>query len=197
VGSRAEILSALRAARAPAEPLPADPPVAALRYPDPVSRLGEAIRAVGGTLLRTAVAADLAREVAGLIDRLQARRVVCEVPGAGEGNVRLAEIADPHALDGVDLAVLPGAFAVAENGAVWLPTGGLTHRGVFVIAEHLALVVPAEAIVNDMHEAYRRVRFDGPGFGVFLAGPSKTADIEQALVIGAHGPRSCTVLLHG
>ncbi|HET9593944.1 MAG TPA: LUD domain-containing protein, partial [Anaeromyxobacteraceae bacterium] len=92
---------------------------------------------------------------------------------------------------------LPGAFAVAETGAVWLDGASLPHRGIFVITQHLALVVPASEIVNDMHEAYAHLRFDGPGFGLFIAGPSKTADIEQALVIGAQGARSCTVLLVG
>ena len=58
-------------------------------------------------------------------------------------------------------------------------------------------MVRADAIVNDMHEAYAALRFDGAGFGVFIDGPSKTADIEQALVIGAHGPRSCTVFVVG
>jgi L-lactate dehydrogenase complex protein LldG len=66
-----------------------------------------------------------------------------------------------------------------------------------VVTQHLALVVSARELVADMHEAYRRVRFDGAGFGLFIAGPSKTADIEQALVIGAHGARSCSVFLVG
>ncbi len=148
-------------------------------------------------MVRTPSAAELAREVAALAGRVHATRIVSEVPEAGGGTVRLTEVADPHDLEGVQLAVLPGAFAVAETGAVWLPTAALRHRGVFVIAEHLALVVRADAIVNDMHEAYARLRFDGPGFGVFIDGPSKTADIEQALVIGAHGPRSCTVFVVG
>jgi L-lactate dehydrogenase complex protein LldG len=197
MGSREEMLAALRSAAAPAQPLPDQPAAAAVRHPDPVARLGEAVRAVGGAVVRAPSAAELAREVAALADRVHATRIVSEVAEAGAGTVRLAEATDPHDLEGVQLAVLPGAFAVAENGAVWVPTAALRHRGIFVIAEHLALVVRADAVVNDMHEAYARLRFDGPGFGVFIDGPSKTADIEQALVIGAHGPRSCTVFVVG
>ncbi len=197
MGSREEILSSLRAAAAPAQPLPGDRPTAATRYADLASRLAEAIQLVGGSVVRVPSPPELAREVAGMAERLGATRIVSEVPEAGPGTVRLADVADPHDLEGVQLAVLPGAFAVAETGAVWLPTAALRHRGIFVIAEHLALVVRADAIVNDMHEAYARLRFDGPGFGVFIDGPSKTADIEQALVIGAHGPRSCTVFVVG
>ncbi len=128
--------------------------------------------------------------------KLGVQRIASAVPGV-PGNVALEALADPHELEGIGLAVIPGAFAVAENGAVWVPTAALKHRGVFVVAEHLALAVPASEIVNDMHEAYRRIAYPGAGFGVFIAGPSKTADIEQALVIGAHGARSCTVFLVG
>jgi len=197
VASREQILAALRGAAAPAEPLPATPARGVTHYPDPVARLAEAVLAVGGALVRAPTAADLAREAAALAQRLGARRVVSEVPEAGAGTVRLSDISDPHDLAGVELAVLPGAFAVAETGAVWVAAGELRHRGIFVVAEHIGLVLRADAVVNDMHEAYARIRFEGPGFGVFIAGPSKTADIEQALVIGAHGPRSCTVLVVG
>jgi L-lactate dehydrogenase complex protein LldG len=68
---------------------------------------------------------------------------------------------------------------------------------VFVVTEHLVLVVDAAAVVNDMHEAYARLADRPVGYGLFISGPSKTADIEQALVIGAQGARSCTVVLVG
>ena len=42
-------------------------------------------------------------------------------------------------------------------------------------------------LVANMHEVYLRIGKIGTGFGLFLAGPSKTADIEQCLVIGARG----------
>jgi L-lactate dehydrogenase complex protein LldG len=104
----------------------------------------------------------------------------------------------PHELMGIDVAILGGEFGVAENGAVWVPGENLgRQRAVFVICEHLVLVLPAGQIVHTMQHAYERIRFERPGFGLFIAGPSKTADIEQSLVIGAHGPRSCTLFLVG
>jgi len=59
------------------------------------------------------------------------------------------------------------------------------------------IVINEENIVNTMHEAYQRIETTADGFGVFIAGPSKTADIEQNLVIGAHGSRSLRVYLMG
>lgn len=46
-----------------------------------------------------------------------------------------------------------------------------------------------------MHEAYSRTEKGGYDYGVFMSGPSKTADIEQALVFGAHGPIQVLVVL--
>jgi L-lactate dehydrogenase complex protein LldG len=47
-----------------------------------------------------------------------------------------------------------------------------------------------------MHAAYEELGKVKSSFGLFLSGPSKTADIEQSLVIGAHGARSLTVVFH-
>lgn len=110
------------------------------------------------------------------------------------GNVDLAKITHPAELDNVDLAILPARLGVAENGAVWLTEADCGHRVLPFIAQHLIVVLKKENLVQDMHEAYRHIRVDETGFGVFIAGPSKTADIEQALVIGAQGARSLTVV---
>jgi L-lactate dehydrogenase complex protein LldG len=193
--TRSRILAALRAAAPPPAPAP-DLSRVGVRWDDPLARLADAVAAVAGRLVRVPDAAALVGAVGALAAELGAARVGSAVPGVA-GNVDLAATADAHALEGLGLAVLPGAFAVAENGAVWVTGDALRPRGVFVVAEHLALVVAAADVVHDLHEGYRRIAFPGAGFGVFIAGPSKTADIEQALVIGAHGARSCTVFLVG
>jgi len=192
--ARDEILGRLRAAAPPDPGLPDVPPGEA-RPGDLAARFGDAVVAAGGVLVALPGEAALGPAVAAHAEKLAARRIASRVAAAGPGTVRLEDLADPHELEGIDLAVLPGRLGVAENGAVWVDGAALHHRGVFVVTQHLALVVPAAELVPDLHEAYRRLRFDGPGFGLFIAGPSKTADIEQALVIGAHGARSATVFL--
>jgi L-lactate dehydrogenase complex protein LldG len=195
VDSRRRILDALRAASPPAPGAP-DLSDVGVRFADPLAKLADAVAAVAGRLVRVPDRTGLPRAVADLAAELGAARVASTVEGI-PGDVDLSAVRDAHALEGLGLAVVPGAFAVAENGAVWVPGDGLRPRGLFVVPEHLALVVSAADVVHDMHEAYRRISFPGAGFGTFVAGPSKTADIEQALVIGAHGARSCTLLLVG
>lgn len=111
------------------------------------------------------------------------------------GSVNPNAIADPHLLEDVHVAVLNGACAVAENAAIWLSDEVLGQRVLPFITQHLVIVVAKSAIVENMHVAYDQVDIHSTGYGVFIAGPSKTADIEQALVIGAHGARSLTVFL--
>ena len=92
-------------------------------------------------------------------------------------------------------AFFGGRFGVAENGAIWLEDDDLPHRILPFIAEHLILKLKTGNIVPDMHEAYNKLTDRDFGFGVFISGPSKTADIEQSLVYGAHGAKELTVLL--
>ncbi len=101
----------------------------------------------------------------------------------------------PHALSNVDFAIIDTHCAVAENGAVWVTEKGIVNRALPFICQHLAVVVNARDIVSNMHSAYNLIGTDDYGYGTFISGPSKTADIEQSLVLGAHGPRSMTIFL--
>ena len=111
-------------------------------------------------------------------------------------NIDTYAINDPRELRDLDLAVLRCRFGVAENGAVWLSDTDLSHRVLPFIVQHCVFILPKIEMVWNLHEAYQRLKQENYiGFGVFISGPSKTADIEQSLVIGAHGPKSLTVLL--
>lgn len=121
--------------------------------------------------------------------------IASSVPGL-PGTLGLSSITDPHHLDGIHTAILPARFGVCENGAVWMDETELgPHRVLPFIAEHLFIVIRVQNLVANMHQAYQRIGQIETGFGLFLAGPSKTADIEQCLVIGAHGARGATVFL--
>lgn len=85
-------------------------------------------------------------------------------------------------------------FGVAENGAVWI-TRQVKHKALYFISNSLVMLIDRNSIVNNMHEAYKRTENMTYDFGAFISGPSKTADIEQALVLGAHGPVKVLVVL--
>ena len=102
-------------------------------------------------------------------------------------------VSDPHELETLNLAIIKGDFAVAENAAIWVSEKHLPHRVLPMITQYLAIVIHKKDIVTNMHRAYERVKVNETGFGTFISGPSKTADIEQSLVIGAHGARGLIV----
>jgi L-lactate dehydrogenase complex protein LldG len=192
--SREEILGSLRLAQQAPAPLPGLDGIG-VRYPDPVAQFAKSLAEVGGRCVVVADGAALSRELTRLPEYAAARKVVSLVPGIGRSDVDLLALPQPHDLHDLDFCVLPGMLGVAENGAVWVSERGSRNRAAWFLAQHVALVLPAAALVHNLHQAYERLDVGGPGFAMFISGPSKTADIEQALVIGAQGPRSCTVFL--
>lgn len=109
--------------------------------------------------------------------------------------VRLNPLADGLSLADIDVLEIDGDFGVAENGAIWLDDSTLPHRVAPFICQHLVIYLSQKNLLPTLQEAYIRLGDKQTGFGVFLSGPSKTADIEQSLVIGAHGARSLVVVL--
>ncbi len=104
---------------------------------------------------------------------------------------------DPHSLENVELTIVKAHFGVAENAALWVTDDILGQRISVFIAQYLAIVVNKKNLVPTMHQAYERIGNQQYSFGTFIAGPSKTADIEQSLVLGAHGARGLLVFLMG
>ena len=194
--SRDAILAAIRARHRPAAELP-DLQQNWIAYDDPLAQFSTMLQSIGARCHRVADAAAVNQVLAGIPEIASARQTVSLVPGAGTTNVDLANIDDPHQLETIDVAVLPGAFGVAENGAIWVTSAGVKHRALYIIVQHLVLVIPAGEIVQTMHQAYARIAPGSADWGAFSAGPSKTADIEQSLVVGAHGPRSLNVFCLG
>ena len=99
----------------------------------------------------------------------------------------------------VDVGVIKGSFGVAENGCIWIPQT-MKERALCFASEYLVILLQKSDIVDNMHEAYALIDqrpdyFEPYGFGTFISGPSKTADIESALVYGAQAARGVTVIL--
>jgi len=102
---------------------------------------------------------------------------------------------NPHDFSNVTVAIMHGEFGVAENGAIWLTDANMGDQALPYICEHLVLIINKNSIVPTLHEAYDKIGSSTYNLGTFLAGPSKTADIEQSLVLGAHGSKSLIVFL--
>ena len=111
-----------------------------------------------------------------------------------EADLNPDTIASAADLNGTDVGIVQGEVGVAENGCIWIPQT-MKERAVCFISEELVILLSKSNVVNNMHEAYKRIKITNYGYGVFISGPSKTADIEQALVMGAQAARGVTVIL--
>lgn len=163
-----------------------------INYPDKVLQFTEISKGVGGNALLLQPDSDINQVIKSLYP--DAKVIASNLPEITIATVNPDNIADPHKMNGTDLSIIEGEIGVAENGCVWIPQN-VKHKVAYFIAEYLVIVLDRNKIVNNMHEAYEKLKFSDKGFGVFISGPSKTADIEQALVVGAHGARGVTVIL--
>lgn len=193
MNSREKMLAAIAKNKPASVPLP---DLASLESPEPdlLSKFSTVAVNVGSKVFEVA---DYS-EIKSLLQQQfgSEKRIISRVPELGP----LAEedellSSDPHSLQDVDLAILKTSLGVAENSAIWLNEKQLGQRVLPFICQHLSIIIRKERIVADMHEAYRKLESAAYGYGVFIAGPSKTADIEQSLVLGAHGPRSLTLFI--
>lgn len=176
--------------------------IQATTYPDPLMQFMNMTKSVGGN----AIEVEKGRDINELIRELypDAKEIASNLPEITIATRNPDEVGRARDLNGTDVGVIRGMFGVAENACVWIPQQ-MKEKAVCFISENLIILLPKSQIVNNMHEAYRRLSerdpksgldlFDQYGYGTFISGPSKTADIAQVLVMGAQAARSATVLL--
>lgn len=192
MSSRETILANIRRNTGTRQEMPDLSAIETIVYPDKLKTFAEVLAAAGGK----AVELQPGEEVNAVIRREfpDAKRIASNLPEITCATFNPDEVEDPRMLNGTDLAVITGEFGVAENAAVWIPRM-VRHKGLYFISNALVILLDKTKLVNTMNEAYRLTAQADYNYGVFMSGPSKTADIEQALVFGAHGPIQVMVLL--
>lgn len=125
----------------------------------------------------------------------KAKNIVCTSSKSLLGTMPITKDTDPHTLENIDLAIVEGELGVSENGAIWVTADNSIVRALPFITNDLVILLDKNKICLHMLEAYDIISQRERNFGVFISGPSKTADIEQCLVVGAHGAMSLTVYL--
>ena len=168
--------------------------IQAVTYPNPLLQFMNMTKSVGGN----AIEVEAGRDVNELIRELfpDAQEIASNLPEITIATRNPDDVGRARDLNGTDVGIIRGKFGVAENACVWIPQT-MKEKAVCFISENLIILLPKSQIVNNMHEAYKRIEFDKEydGYGTFISGPSKTADIAQVLVMGAQAARSATILL--
>ena len=166
--------------------------IKAITYPDPLLQFMNMTKSVGGN----AIEVEKGRDINALIRELHpnAKEIASNLPEITIATRNPDDVGRARDLNGTDVGIIRGEFGVAENACIWIPQT-MKEKAVMFISENLIILLSKSQIVNNMHEAYQRINFNDYGYGTFISGPSKTADIAQVLVMGAQAARSATVLL--
>lgn len=161
-------------------------------YTDPVAQFISMSNTVGAKVAELEKDAD----INGLIKRLypEAKVFASNMAEITIATLNPDTVGTAQELNGTDVGIVRGELGVAENGCVWIPQT-MKERAVCFISEYLVIVLSRRAIVSNMHQAYARINMTDYGYGTFISGPSKTADIAQALVMGAQAARGVTIIL--
>ena len=194
MSSRSDILSKIKSNK----PDSLDLPIIELDLFDeklnPLDQFKKMVEAAGGNVLTTNSNQDLISQINKLFPDSENNYSTLKETSS-LNTIKLETLTNDRQLEDLDVLVLEGAFGVAENGAVWIPNQNIPIRVAPFICKHLVLVINSSHIVPYLHQAYDQLEGQNFDFGIFISGPSKTADIEQSLVIGAQGALSLTVFL--
>lgn len=194
MSAREDILKTIAANKPAAVDLPVIDQAQVISYTNLTEQFKSVLQSIGGTGIEINDLSELKNELE--TKKAAGEFVVNRIAELGELNDAATKMS-PTELAAVEITYIKAELGVAENGSVWLYESQMGNRLMPFICQHLAILIRKESIVATMHHAYEKIDSAKEGFGVFLAGPSKTADIEQSLVIGAHGARSLRVFIVG
>lgn len=187
--SRSIFLSRIRNQRPAAVAMPNIQDTPFISYDDAQAHFTHLLKAFGGVAVTLEAGQTIGQAVLAHWPDANNARVV-DLTAHPEGETCIT----PHDYHDVDVAIVRGQLAVAENAAVWVSNAQLNCRSLYFLCQRLVMVVPRDALVHNMRDAYAQIRIDENGFGSFIAGSSRTADIEQSLVLGAHGAMAAMVI---
>tara|TARA_A100001037_G_C14959061_1_gene548572 strand:+ start:48 stop:707 length:660 start_codon:yes stop_codon:yes gene_type:complete len=160
------------------------------------------LTSAGASMVRVTSKAQVVEAV---MDYLKANQLPAEVVTSADQDI--AELSWPELLEvgrrstgGDDLVSVTGAaIAIAEAGTLVL-TSSLQHpTPLNFLPDHHLVVLPASKIANHLEDAWALLREDSsqwPRTVNLVSGPSKTADVEQTIQLGAHGPRRLHVIVY-
>jgi L-lactate dehydrogenase complex protein LldG len=192
VNSKEKILAAVKLNQPALQQLPGMERLDAIRYDDNFLQFEAVLKSIGGTLVEVNHTNEITEYVKDNFSNAQ--NFVTTLPELSPIAL-LDEKLDAHFLENIEVAIIKAVFGVAENGAIWVTGAAMRIRALPFICQHLAVVINKKDLVANMHDAYNLIDKQDYEFAVFIAGPSKTADIEQSLVLGAHGPKTMTVFV--
>lgn len=194
MSSKEDILSKYRKNIQQRFDMPSLDDLKAITYPNPLVQFIKMTESVGGHVIEVKEGQDINNIIKELYP--EAKEIASNLPEVTIATRNPDTVGRARDLNGTDVGVIRGLFGVAENACVWIPQQ-MKEKAVCFISENLIILLPKSQIVNNMHDAYKRIEFDKTydGYGTFISGPSKTADIAQVLVMGAQAARSATILL--
>lgn len=197
MNSKDKILATLRQNVRETYDMPELDTLEGITYPDPVAQFIQKTTTTAGARL---IEMHEGGDVNALIREAypEANLLASNVPGV-EAQMNPDTVTDARELMQVAVGILEGHIGVAENACIWIPQT-MRQKAVCFASQQLVILLRREDIVSNMHQAYERIRrsaeyFRDYPFGTFISGPSKTADIESALVYGAQAARAVTVIL--
>lgn len=167
---------------------------------DLVARFRERAEASAATVERVTRMAEVPVAVARYLDAHGLPKSGCVWPALADLDWQPAGLAlEARAARDADAVGVTGVFcAVAETGTLMLCSGADTPASVSLLPETHVAVVPAARIVATMEDGWDQARAELgqlPRAVNFISGPSRTADIEQTIVLGAHGPYRVHIVL--